>query len=86
MHSIRVSYARQTSNFDSGEALYAEWWNGNAWQLIESTQTANYSSVDWLLGAGADGLADFKIRFRSNASHNNELAFIDDVSVSAVAD
>ena len=82
--NIRLSYARKTANYDSGEALTVQWWDGTAWQLVESTQNTTYSSVDWLLPAGAYKNANFKIRFSTNASHNNETADVDEISVTGV--
>ena len=84
--TIHVKYARKTSNkLDSGEFLYAEWHDGTSWTELESTQETSWASKDWTLGSGADNNASFKVRFRLNASANNETAFVDDVEILGTA-
>ena len=86
MHGIRLSYARQAIGYDGGELLTVEWWDGSAWNLVESTADFNYTFVEHLLPAAAEGNPDFKVRFTTNASLNNETANIDEVSVRGIPD
>jgi len=82
---IHVKYRRQTTGFDSGENIYVEWsTNGTTWNNLETIQTATYAQglQDKTCAAGADNNDNFRIRFSTNASANNETAFIDDVNVS----
>ncbi len=83
--TIHVKYARKAIGMDSGEYVYAEWYNGTGWVELESTQSSSYDPQDITCGAGADNNASFKIRFRTNANDKKDLAYIDDVEVTGIA-
>ncbi|MHC4619628.1 MAG: Calx-beta domain-containing protein, partial [Planctomycetota bacterium] len=79
---IHVKYYRMTKGFDSGEYLYAEWYDGSSWNPLESTQdTAWGTQMDFTCPAGAENNANFAIRFRTNASRGSEYAYVDEVFV-----
>jgi len=80
---IHVKYARKANKLDAGEEFLCEWYDGSGWNLLESTLDSNWAEKDWLCGSGANGNADFKIRFTSNGQHpNNETSYLDIVEVS----
>lgn len=86
--TIHVKFRRKTSgNFEGTEYLYVEWYDGDWDQVLESVQTAACGDglQDYTCAAGADNNASFKIRFRINASNNNEVGAIDDVEVTGIA-
>ncbi|MHC4417775.1 MAG: hypothetical protein ACYSU6_04220, partial [Planctomycetota bacterium] len=79
--SIHVKYVRKTGGLDSGEYLYAEWWDGSDWNVLESTQDTVWTEKDLTCGSGADDNANFKVRFRLNTNKSNETSFLDNVEV-----
>jgi len=79
--TIHVKYARKTKGMDSGEYLYVEWYDGNDWNGLESTQETDWALKDLICGTGADNNASFKLRFRTNSSNASEYAYIDDVEI-----
>ncbi|MHC4739510.1 MAG: LamG-like jellyroll fold domain-containing protein [Planctomycetota bacterium] len=68
-----------------GEYLYVEYHDGTQWNVLEATQATSWASQDKTCGSGADNNADFKIRFRLNASNANEYAYIDDVEITGTS-
>ena len=79
--SIELHYARRTSGMDANEWLYVEWSNdGQNWTELEATKDQTYSQQGWLIPLAEDQ-PGFRIRFRINASANNEKARIDDVEI-----
>ena len=78
---ITLNYDRITKNFDSGEALKVEWFDGMSWFTLEQMSDTTWSSQSYLLPAGADNNSAFKIRFITNANKANESGDIDNVVV-----
>jgi len=79
--TIHAKYVRKTKGMDSGEYLYVEWYDGSDWNNLESTQETGWASKDLTCGTGANNNANFKLRFRTNASNASEYAYIDDVEI-----
>lgn len=79
--NVQLEYARRTRSLESGEFLFVEWFDGNLWSQVESTQAGTWgvSLID--LGASAENNADFKIRFRGNGNGGNDAVMVDDVAV-----
>ena len=80
---VVFSYARATSGYDGNEALTVEWFDGSSWTTLEAVSGNLWETRSWTLGPAADGNPALRIRFRSSANKNNELAGIDSVVVSA---
>jgi hypothetical protein len=82
---IHVKYRRQTNGLDPGESIQIEWFDGSAWNSLETLQAASYAGglQDKPCGSGADNNPDFAVRFRINAD-NNETAYVDDVEISGI--
>jgi hypothetical protein len=78
---IRLEYSRRTAGYEASERLFVEWWDGAAWQLVESTGASAWGEQSVLLDAAAGNNAAFKVRFRTNANMNNETADVDNVRV-----
>ena len=81
MTGITVAYARRTAGLESNESLVAEWWDGAAWRVLESTRETAFATRTWTLPASADNNAAFKIRFRLAANRTDETADVDGVVV-----
>jgi len=81
--TIYVQYARKTAGLDAGEYLYVEWSiDGSVWNNLETTQATAWASQDFTCGSGANNNANFRVRWRTNASAaNTEYAYVDDVVV-----
>ncbi|MCJ7728986.1 MAG: hypothetical protein MUO27_03785, partial [Sedimentisphaerales bacterium] len=81
-NTIHVKYARKTSGLDTGENLYVEWSiDGSAWNNLETTQATTWASKDFTCGSGANDNANFRVRWRTNASGTNEYAYVDEVVI-----
>jgi len=80
---VTLSYARRTSNYDSGEALTVEWFDGSSWTVLETVNSNSWQVRTWALGPGADNNPSLHIRFRGGANRNNEQGRIDSVVVTA---
>ncbi|MHC4572949.1 MAG: Calx-beta domain-containing protein [Planctomycetota bacterium] len=79
---IHVKYYRKTKGFDSGEYVYAEWYDSSGWNPLESTQDTDWGTqMDFTCPAGAENNANFAIRFRTNANRGSEYAYVDEVIV-----
>ena len=81
MTDIQVSYVRRTARLESNESLFAEWWDGAAWRVLESTRDTAFASRTWTLPSGASNNAGFKIRFRLASNRTDETADIDGIVV-----
>lgn len=79
--TIELTYARRTRNFDNGESLTVEYFNGSSWVTVESTTQTSWSVPTWSLGSDANNNPNFAIRFRTNANRNNERGDVDDIEV-----
>lgn len=80
--NLKLSFAARTDLFDNGEFLTVEWFDGAAWNLLldyASTPDKNYELIDLTLPAAAENLADFQLRFSSNAGGRKEKAYVDSV-------
>jgi len=79
---VRVRYVYRTKGMDGGEFLYAEWYDGSGWNLLDRGKAGGWTSMDIACGPGADDNPSFKLRFRLTADHpKEEYARIDDVEV-----
>jgi predicted phosphodiesterase len=79
--NIHIKYARITGRMEAGELLYAEWFDGQSWNILEQTQDESWAIQNLSCGAGADNNANFKLRFRTIADKLNEYAYIDDIEI-----
>jgi hypothetical protein len=81
--NIHVKYARKTAGLDAAENLYVEWsTDGSNWNNLETTKATAWASMDLVCGSGANNNANFRVRWRTNASATNEYAYVDDVEIS----
>ncbi|MCP3916755.1 MAG: hypothetical protein GY711_14460 [bacterium] len=80
---LRVSYDRRVSNYDAGESLFVEWFDGAQWVVLESSADTAWSTRAFDLDPAAANNPDFALRFRAGGSQFNELAFVDNVEISA---
>lgn len=84
MQNIQLRYHRQLSGYDAGEALVSEWSvDGVTWNTLASEQTGAFTDALTVqnCAAGANDRAEFRVRFRTNASDTNEYALIDSIQV-----
>ncbi|MBM3991637.1 MAG: hypothetical protein FJ298_11600 [Planctomycetes bacterium] len=79
--SVELRWTRRTFGLDTGELSYAEWWNGTAWVLVESTNSTTWGSRAVVLPAAAANKANFKFRFRNAASASDEWTDLDEVQL-----
>jgi predicted phosphodiesterase len=81
--NVHVKYKRKTAGMDSGENLYVEWSvNGTNWYNLETTRSTSWATQDKTCASGANNNANFRVRFRTNASAaSSEYAYIDDVVI-----
>ena len=80
--TIHVKYTRKTAGLDAGEYLYVEWSiDGSAWNNLETTQATTWALQDFTCGSGANNNANFRVRWRTNASSTTEYAYVDDVMI-----
>ena len=81
--NIRISYARNTTDFLSGDFFVSEWFDGTAWHTIEEI-SSGYSgwgmSPEFTLPSGADNNSFFKVRFRVASAATN-YAHVDAVTI-----
>jgi len=84
-NTITLSVSRRSSGMDAGEFLYLEWFNGTAWTVASTVNTTAWTTPTFSLPAAAANNAAFRIRFRTNASANNERGDIDNVTVRGTA-
>jgi len=87
---LTISFWYQGQSMENGENFYVELWNGSQWQILANfiagthftngtfyhpVVTANAASVNMTSGA--------KVRFRCDASANDDRIYIDEVVISA---
>ena len=82
--NIHVKYHRRTVNFDSGEWLTVEWWDGSGWTELEHYQ-GGLANADFACGSGADNNANFKVRWSASSDKNNEFANVDNAEITGTA-
>jgi hypothetical protein len=80
--NIHVKYVRKTAGLDSAENLYVEWsTDGSNWNNLETTKATSWASMDLVCGSGANNNANFRVRWRTNASATKEYAYVDNVEI-----
>lgn len=81
---VSLKYIRKTAQYDAGENLTVQWFDGTSWVTVETTQETSWLAIDAELGAAANNNAALKIRFQTNASAKKEKASIDDVVLEGI--
>lgn len=79
--NIRLFYARKTRNFEAGEKLTVDWFDGSSWHVLETTATTSWGEVDFNLPNAASNNSNFRIRFSTDANEGKERGDVDDVLV-----
>ena len=79
--SVELRWTRRTFGLDAGELSYAEWWNGTAWVLVETTNVTAWGSRAVTLPAAAANKANFKFRIRNVANLTTEWTDLDEVQL-----
>ncbi|NIA15900.1 MAG: hypothetical protein GWP08_17690 [Nitrospiraceae bacterium] len=82
--NIEVRYARNVTNFESGDQLLIAWFDGTDWNTLEDlTADSPYTQKSFNLPAGADNNPDFQLVFQSFSDVGDD-AFVDDVEILGV--
>ena len=87
-NTIHVKYARKATGLDSGqgEKLFVEWSiDGTTWNNLETTGTTAWTLKDFTCGSGANNNANFRVRFRINASATSEFGAVDSVEITGTS-
>ncbi len=79
--SVQLRWTRRTFGLDAGELSYAEWWNGTAWVLVETTNVTAWGARAVTLPAAAANKANFKFRIRNAANQTTEWTDLDEVQL-----
>ncbi len=79
--SVELRWTRRTFGLDAGELSYAEWWNGTAWVLVESTNSTVWGVRAVTLPAAAANKTTFKFRIRNAANQTTEWTDLDEVQL-----
>ncbi|MEJ5165507.1 MAG: S8 family serine peptidase [Thermoanaerobaculia bacterium] len=80
--NIHIIFDVLTTGMDAGEYLYLEWYDGSSWYSAWYGQPTSWQcGVDIALPQGASNNANFRIRFRNNASNANETGSVDYVII-----
>lgn len=79
--NITLSYDRRTRNFDTGESLKVEWFDGTVWSVLEDTTDTNWATSNFILPSAANSNASVKVRFSTFAGDNIENADVDNVLI-----
>jgi hypothetical protein len=60
-----------------------EWWDGSNWNELETlTGSSDWTYKDMTCGSGADNNPNFKLRYRTDGTKNNQSAKVDEVEIS----
>ena len=79
---ITVQISWRGANYDAGEMFIFEWWNGAVWTTVATRDGSNaWQDDSFVLPAGANNNAAFKIRFRSDGSERIERGDLDNVAI-----
>jgi subtilisin family serine protease len=78
---IALLVSRRSKNYDSGESLEIEWFNGSSWNSVDTVTARKWNGRFLELPNGADNNSSFKIRFRSVGNMGKERGDVDDVKV-----
>ena len=78
---IALLVSRRSKNYDSGESLEVEWFNGSTWNSVDTVTARKWNGRFLELPSGADNNSSFKIRFRSVGNMGKERGDVDDVKV-----
>ena len=79
--SVQLRWTRRTFGLDAGELSYAEWWNGSAWVLVETTNATAWGTRAVTLPAAAANKTNFKFRIRNAANLTTEWTDLDEVQL-----
>lgn len=72
-NQITLEFAHRSQNYETGEKLYAEWWDGTSWQTEGALGSADWKLKSYVLPPAAGNNPEFKIRFRTTAKGNNSV-------------
>jgi hypothetical protein len=79
--TVVLDYWRRSRNFDSGEGLTVEWFDGFLWNTVETVTTKAWGHTQVVLPILAGDNPNFKLRFRTNANQNRERGDVDTIQV-----
>ena len=80
-NKVALLVSRRSKNYDSGESLEIEWFNGSSWNSVDTVTARKWNGRFLELPNGADNNPSFKIRFRSVGNMGKERGDVDDVKV-----
>ncbi|MCK4650065.1 hypothetical protein KAT36_02430 [Candidatus Pacearchaeota archaeon] len=82
--NISFSFWYDTDNFEAGDYLFADWYNGTDWinvLTVDGTNTGAYTLSNNTLTSDANNNPNFAIRFICNSDKNNEWCQVDYIHV-----
>ncbi len=78
---VALLVSHRSKNYDSGESLEVEWFDGSSWNSVESVTAKKWNGRFIELPAGADNNSAFQVRFRSVGSQGKERGDVDDIKL-----
>ena len=85
--NVSIEFAHRSLNYEGGESLIVEWFNGASWTQIASLTAVEWREKNYILPAGAANNPNFALRFRTTAVGKNSVtgkkkkSHVDDVRV-----
>ncbi|MBK6430721.1 hypothetical protein [Candidatus Amarolinea dominans] len=90
-HDIVYRVALGAASYEASERLIAYWWDGAAWQKIETIKNGDPEEngalhlMEFSLPAGAANRSDFKLAFGQWSADSSDFGYIDNVEVLGIA-
>lgn len=77
---VELSLQHRSKNYESGEELIIEYWNGSSWiEAHSTTDEIQWHNRNYDIGPDGDNNSAFKIRMRTTAAGTGERSDIDNV-------
>ena len=89
-NELLIDYGFYAMSMEAGENFFVEVWNGSAWQVVADRASGSFFVNNSHLSDSVQvdlntftSKSSVKIRFRCDASNNDDRVFVDDIAISA---
>jgi Zn-dependent metalloprotease len=89
-NELLIDYSFYAVSMEAGENFFVEVWNGSAWQVVADRASGSFFVNNRYLADSVQvdlntfsSKSSVKIRFRCDASNNDDRVFVDDIAISA---
>ena len=78
---VELNLAHRSNNYEAGEELILEYWNGASWTTLHATDEPQWHNRNYKVGDDGYNNASFKLRIRTTAMDPQERSDVDHIEI-----